>query len=657
MTFEDWIAKITENTGVFTVIPDPSTRSVRIHETDGSPDSAIRVEMSEFDFPYFLQLDHNRKFDYNAALAEVLSLFLVLSSYRNDVSEGIKRITNHRVYSLGANENIRAKDRNTYHLVDDAFLPNLELSNAALRRQVSSLPVQASSEKGVGDGALALAKTSLYRAVGYAYKDMEYTSLFPNASNIPARLKSFVLPSSVNLDKPEGNVNIDGDENTLQCLVVFVPAGRERHVSGEIWVEEKSFKRVTFTMPRREWYMSTNLNEGDEVHPSQAQIINQQGENTIHPHAVSIKCVEKNPLYMRTLVRYPLNEARVTSHTGLKGYMSQQEDIGMLITTDEHGNIREIKPDMVCGPSSCKGKVNQIRLAQAAWVAREHLGYPDGTLDTLDVELINSLAGKIEKGWWVYPGDTTGMECYFGYVNVAFTDPSVQYVRGSYMNFPFEMTKLALKEYPVLAERIMEARDPDKMSNVHEILLLQESLEKVGRVPPGVKVMSHMAFNGSGADTHYVGRINSTELLPVANNYLLDKDRGAFVYMMRSGRKIYIPSGKCLSAFESVSSNAQFTYDTVLVQLSRIFNWVQDLGGLERAVKRYMLTTGNRVVLSPELYGVNLKQVTLYDHVKTVSIPTRLYKAAQRKVFGEEESGLGEDTDHDLYAIVVRNPA
>jgi hypothetical protein len=308
---------------------------------------------------------------------------------------------------------------------------------------------------------------------------------------------------------------------------------------------------------------------------------------------------------------------------------------------------------MVCGPSSIKGKVNQIRLAQAAYVAKYIYGYTAGMLDSMDVSLINRLASECPVGYW---NDQNGCqhECYYGLVHVAFTDPSVQYSRNSKMSFQFEMLKLAMLEYPELADAILDSRNDDKLNVVKELVYLQESL-KGNVMVKGVKVYPHTSFNNlRDPKTITVHRINSTEILPV-ENYLLDGDRKAFIYVTSKGERVYIPSGKVLKTFQSAGANGQWLYDTVVVQLSRIFNLRnRNLDGLTKAINRYVLTIGNRVVLYPELLGVNMKQTTLYDHEMTVSVPTKNLLSAKKEIYGEKY----EDWESmDLYAIASRNPS
>jgi hypothetical protein len=352
---------------------------------------------------------------------------------------------------------------------------------------------------------------------------------------------------------------------------------------------------------------------------------------------------------MKMNVSYSLNEARITSHTGLKGYSSIQPNIGMLLLDINDERI-ELKPDMVCGPSSIKGKVNQVRLAQAAYVAKVHYQYREDSIDSMNEQLINELADECPSGVWV---DAYGKEheCYFGLVNVAFTDPSVQYSRNSYMGFQFEMLKLAMTEYPDLAKIIMDSRDEDDLAIVKEVIYLEQSLK--GNVPKGFAVKQISSFNNyNDAKTIMVPRINSVEILPVVN-YLMTLDRAPFILLTSSGKKVYIPSGKTLKSFQSVGANGQWLYDILLVQLSRIFNNVNNFKGLESAVSRYILTIGNRKVLYPELLGLNMKQTTLYNHVNTVSVPSKNLREAKRKIYGEYKNW----EDYDLYAIHVRNPA
>lgn len=657
ISFDALVASIVPS-DKFSVIVEKALNTVRVYESKDSPDLSIRIEFSRFEYPYFYNVHSDKAVSYNEALVEVLNSCLASFDYRNQVSEGIKRITNHRSFVLASNKNTAAKDRNTYIFVDDLYLPYLDINKLESREFMSNFPVQPASEKGVADSCFALGATSLYEAVGYKYDNNQYTSIYPDSSNIPTRLKSFILPSSIRLDNPEPNVFKSGDENTLQCLVLFVEPGRESHVSGEIWVEENKFFGTTFTIPKRNWYIETNLNEGDVVPAKQAIINNQESYSEVPSRAIEITCVEKNPLYMLNKIKYSLNESRITSQTGLKGYSHLMEDIGYLILDDETDptgqGILRIKPDMICGPSSIKGKVNGIRLAQAAYVAVEKHGMTEGTLDSLDVDLINSLCSEIVPGYWQRPGELDAAPCYYGYVNIAFTDPSVQYMKNSQMSFPFEMLKLAMYEYPKLADAILNSRDEDKLQLTKEIIFLQESIAHNGRVPLDLKVQRFDKFNRlNDPKSPFIGRINSTELLPIINNYLLLKDRPAFVLLTSTGKKIYIPSGNSLLKFES-SSNNSFTYDTVVVQLSRLFNNVRNLDGLTNAVSRFILTIGNKAILSPTLYGVNMKQTTLYDNRLTVAIPSSSFKSAQRKIYKD----ISEDWEsEELYGLAIRNPA
>lgn len=651
--FHVWVSMIVPNEK-FNVESDDRIKSVTISEVNNEM-ATTRIEMSAYSFPQFFMWESNRKVSYNQALLMVLNRLIAESNYINEISDGLKVITDHRIYQIGTNANSVAKDMNSYVLVDNDFNSNFDVSKKDIRDFADKLPVQPASEKSVGDGILVLSNDSIYTGVGYNYKDGVFTSLFPNKSNLPARLKSFMLPTSVALDHPSENIFKDGDENTMECLVLFVKPGKERHVSGEVWIEKNRFRDVTFTQTKRVWYTDTNMKVDQEIFPQDARIMTPFGPNHQFNNALTLKCVDKNPFYMRVEVCYSLNEARITSQTGMKGYSSVQGNIGELYipSTDGNGDGIILKPDMVCGPSSIKGKVNQIRLAQAAYVAKYIYGYTAGMLDSMDVDLINRLASECPVGYW---SDQNGCqhECYYGLVHVAFTDPSVQYSRNSKMAFQFEMLKLAMLEYPDLADAILDSRDDDKLDIVRELVYLQESLG--GNVmTKGVKVLPHTAFNNlRNPKSITVHRINSTEILPV-ENYLLDPERKAFILQTSKGERVYIPSGKVLNSFQSAGANGQWLYDTVVVQLSRIFSFRnRNLDGLTKAVNRYILTIGNRVVLYPELLGVNMKQTTLYDHEMSVSVPTKNLLAAKKEIYGDQF----EDWETiDLYAIVVRNPA
>ena len=457
----------------FQVELQPDLKTVIIQEKD-SQLATVRVEMSMFPFPYFYQWRNNKKCSYNVALLTVLNKMLQQSSYLNEISDGLKRITNHRCFSLASNENGYNKDLHTFIMVDSEFVSDFDISNPDVREFASKLHMQPNSEKAVGDGSLVISSNPIYNAVGYHFENGNYTSIFPNKSNLPARLKSFILPNSVKLDFPSNNVFIGGDENTMECLVVFVRPGKERHVSGEIWIEKSRFRNITFTQQKRVWYTETNIKTGDVLHPKDAVIKSPFGDDTSLNNAVSIECTERNPFYMRMNVSYSLNEARITSNTGLKGYSSVQDNIGTLAVQTLDEGYQQLKPDMVCGPSSLKGKVNQIRLAQAAFVARFIHDYEPGTLDSLNEELINQLADECPVGIWV-DADGCEHECYYGLVHVAFTDPSVQYSKNSYMGFQFEMLKLAMIEYPKLANILMDSRNKDDLDVVKEIVYLEQS--------------------------------------------------------------------------------------------------------------------------------------------------------------------------------------
>jgi len=292
--------------------------------------------------------------------------------------------------------------------------------------------------------------------------------------------------------------------------------------------------------------------------------------------------------------------------------------------------------------------VNQIRLAQAAFVAKGLYGYGHGTLNSLDEKLINDLAEECPLGIWVDP-EGVEHECLFGLTNVAFTDPSVQYSRNKKINFQFEMTKLAKIEYPDLYDLILGARDTDEMQIVREMVLLEESLK--GNVINGFVAKSIDLFSGTKAKEP-IDRISSVEAMPVGNP-LINADREPFILVTKTGERIYIPSGKTLRSFQSAGTNGQWLYDITLVQLSRIFNRVRSLDGLKKAVENYILTIGNKAVLYPSLLGLNMKMVTLYDYTMTVSIPTSNLMDARKKIYGDED---GWETK-DIYAIASRNPA
>ena len=633
----------------FVVTGEEGTKSVIISEKENEM-ASTRIEMSAYSFPTFWLWEVNRKFSYNQALIAVINRAMAESTYINEVSERVKCVTDHRIYQIGTNENAAAKDIYSHILVDQNFEMNFRVSENKHRELASAWPIHPCSEKSAGDGILVLSDKPIYSGIGYSYDNGEYISLFPNKSNLPARLKSFMLPTSVKLDNPSDNIFKDGDQNTMECLVVFVRPGRERHVSGEVWIEKDRFRAVTFTQVKRVWYTETNMKVGKTYAPEDARIQTSFGFNNSFGNAISLTVIEKNPFYMRIEVQYPLNESRITSQSGLKGYSSVQENIGEIVIHDHFGQGGIVaKPDMVCGSSSIKGKVNQIRLSQAAYVAKYKYNYGVETLDSLNEELINSLAEECPIGYWSGNGEIH--ECFYGLVHVAFTDPSVQYSSNGKMGFQFEMTKLAMVEYPELASILLEERDPKALELVKEIVWLEESLK--GNVKKGVKVMDHSMFNNSrNPKSIQVFRINSTEDLPV-ENYLLEEKRPAFVLSMASGVKVYIPSGKSLKTFCSAGANGKWLYDVLVVQLSRIF-WlnVRNLDGLKRVVSRYILTIGNRKVLYPEMEGANLKQVTLYEHVDTVSLPTKNLMAIRKKLYGSEKGW----EERDIYGIAARNP-
>jgi len=273
--------------------------------------------------------------------------------------------------------------------------------------------------------------------VGYAADSSTITSIYPNKSNIPERLRQhytskYLVPEIPSINMLSSN---NKPEEELGGVVVFFETGDDSGpfdvdmlITGEIYATDTIYNKK-IKLNRTISFSGTNIKyikEGSIVHPNDPVIWDMEGRvlcrYTLRYDTATVSDIEfiNNTIHIHLEIVDELKVGRVIGETGIKGVIHPVKDLGE-IKVNIDGINSFLNVDLLVGPNAIKSGSNGIRLA---WLSlKKMLGHCKTEIDT--EESINMDTSDIKKVTWSYNGQE--YKAYVGYVNFGVTELAKDY--------------------------------------------------------------------------------------------------------------------------------------------------------------------------------------------------------------------------------------
>jgi len=487
-----------------------------------------------------------------------------------------------------------------------------------------------------------------YSGVGYAADNKKITSLFPQKSNLPERLRQHYTSNYLEPAAPMTDIlNAEAKPEKTMAIAVFCPIQAEENpvfkddgplgyntlIGGEVLINEalskyKYYIRRTFTTS------SLNVDvvkENSVIQPGDILAYDVEGNADIiydlKYRDALVEFVEKGLGSYKIVLKIKSNlgVARIISDYGIKGVTHPRKDLGTITLPKKiFGEDEILDVAMVIGPNSLKTDVNGIRLA---WLALKQaiLNEPQQLNvkpDKITEEEINNLTSDLQKITWHYNGQN--YQVYAGFIGFNVTDIAKD-CRSEDVRIMPETLK-----YMYLTDNENAIRIADLLVN-NNILqedkwILRESL--------------HLTSNMI-SDKLPIWKYNDSVLLSVLNKYifnivdsvdithnvqqtlLLNPLNNGF-YIDFNGLIVRMPSSKLINYQSSVFLNklvypAYYTYAMwFLLSLRLLSNNKADKKQVMQNINRYLNAVNSVIftkkaalptVVAPIVTGGNLKQL------------------------------------------------
>ena len=474
-----------------------------------------------------------------------------------------------------------------------------------------------------------------YRAPAYSVLKDGFTSIFPFSQNIPARLQTHLLGEALSLTNSAKSIiqqdnliigkELVSKDNTLkEAIVVFHPIEKDtcRFMGGELEVSSNiSDEFVIINKNIEENFDECFVKAGESYYPNGKDFI--LGTSLLNEnitltgfkeiHVTRIKTTSINgskKIYFNGIKK--AGNARIISNTGLKGVsktlndlgtISLQEDLKEIINEDfindlklrypkvdvnslndylPNDKVKILKPDIVCGMNSTKGKSNTIVLAGACLAVK--LGYYkpkakagfEGLLNSLDEAEINEAYEALPK--YIYT-DMYGnqQDVHIGLVYINYTELGNTYTKVKPQSFSFEAGRFlatdsneyAQQLYKHIWDNYLEEDKIVALKELYEIYLASQNETYVNL--HNLPVYNLTDINNIFSENDLV---LSKRLEFPSDSKLLDENwnKGFFIDLSKyeNAPVIRIPSAKTLKLFSGVLKNGNIIYHVNLVNVSKI---------------------------------------------------------------------------------------
>ena len=647
--------------------------------------------------------------------------------YGGLIQSDISVVNNFVLYSEGNAHNAIVKNRSTVVLLNPyiktengfdyisqrplgEWLFTSPVNSAVVKAQTKIMNVVPGSESMLAEAnkIVAYRPTYEFKAPGFKVmqKDGEVTgfySIFPPKQNVPARLKTHLHSEAYNcinhdtalflqdLAEDEDG-NLVTKDKTFRNLVVLISEIEEdsyRFGAGEIEVSPRFAKEVVYKDKHRELQLDEIfIEEGMRYKAKNGRILIgkfEDGPRTIElVDEIEVIKIEPTGFTNSYRIEYvSFNRAcnsRIVSLTGLKGVTKVMNNIGH--ADDNKGQL--IQVDAVCSINSLKGKMNTIRLAQAALAFKYGYYTPKNGeyLNSLDEKEINDAVASLPEFDYVSP-DGTIKQAKIGLIQACITELGSMYARIKPQSLSFNCMKyLAQNTESNLADHIQEnyIDEHDKA----RVMELQKILEdSFGALIAEENLPIYTLNNLKNVFSHSDLILSKREILPSTSQLLNPElNQGFYIHCMPL-RDVYIriPSAEFLNKLWSVLPNGEYIYPTIILNISKIIRAALDNNPhyvIQRSTEVRERTTardaylkdcrsilfseesyGQRMIQSlliPKLRGFALKQIfDKYVPANTVVVLNEgLYNSLLGYVYrdSEEEDVLNKT----MHGFTLRNP-
>lgn len=499
-----------------------------------------------------------------------------------------------------------------------------------------------------------------------------FSSIFPRASALPARLKTHVNGNHFGVlqpDKPlfieDAAINPDGsfafDENGdhipldnggLDAIVVYQDIDFESYhqVGGDLEVNRRIGNQIVFMNRHKE-------TEFDEI-------LVKEGETyTARNGSVTLGVFDRRPIAVDNVVKievtkvsqngynnsaridfvayYKVGNSRITSHTGLKGVTKTMMTCGHIYSDDF-----EMEVDILTGVNSIKAKEDTVRLMQAAFALKYGYYIPasgDKLLSSMDEDEINAAAESIPEVTFKMVREGKEVEFktrLYGVIQINYTEIGSHFtvVRSQKMSFN-ALRYISQTKDSNLAQYILDnCIDPDEKSAVIELMkcLNDKTRRFVSAEHKPVYTLSSLKNHFSEKDLI----LEHSSIFPLYSK-LLDEDfnKGFYINLseQRQNTLVRIPDAKTLGMFCSKQTNGEYVYPGILIEVCKIIqnallgkpyyyriipsrnesnqNRVSAYGNYMASLKSMLYSseisgqTLIQTMITPRLRGVNMKQM------------------------------------------------
>lgn len=543
-----------------------------------------------------------------------------------------------------------------------------------------------------------------------------YYTIFPVKSALPARLKTHLNGDAFRLEKPdeviflqdlirnEDNQLVTKDSTFRNALMVYEKIDEDsyRMVAGDIEVSPRIGREIVLQDRHIETEFdgpeSLLVEEGKEYF-SKGGVVKlgtYNGVPVIVDGVYKIFIKEIKEVGFSEAIRidytayYKAGNARITSHTGLKGVTKVMQDCGDIEFVDKDGNLRFERVDIVCGVNSIKAKENTVRLAQAAFAVKYGFYVPkNGThLDSLDEEEINTAAASIPKiKYKVNRADKVEIRetKLYGIVQIQYTElgSHFAYIKDQKLSFNALRYIDQTKESP-LSEIILNnfIVEEDKEA-VMEIAKCLHDKNTTFAAPEKKEVYTLKEIGKMFKTSDLI--LDHSTLLPHMSRLLNEEfNKGFYINLgaQRQGKYVRVPPAKIINRFCGKQTDGKYVYPGIVVEISKIIraaiegqdSYYQIIPKRSErnqdrpcAYKHYKIAlkamlyktelggqTLIQTMIVPRLKGVNLKQVhDIYvPEGVTVILDHSIYNQLHKYVHG----GNKEYKDASIVAFTLRNP-
>ena len=540
-----------------------------------------------------------------------------------------------------------------------------------------------------------------------------YISIFPPKQNVPSRWKTHLHGEayqyinnheaifSQDTIETEDSVVVTKDNTLQDMVVVFESIDEEtfRLGAGEIEVSKEFAEQVVVISKHRELQLDEiEVEEGYDYTPKKGSnrivIGTHDGEKRSIDMVdrIYVSKVERtgfsNGVRIEYLSYHRAINCRITSQTGFKGMTKCMADLGTITFGEER-----IAPTAICSINSLKGKMNTIRLAQAALAYRLGLYTPKNGkyLNSYDEDEINEAVSSLPKFTHTRNGKVVE-DAKIGIIQASVTELGSMYARLKQQTFPFAALKyLEQQDNTDLAKYVAENHiDEQSKTIVMELKKILEDSKGILQKEEGedgkvIMLPTYALDKLSKVFSEKDIIVSRRSILPI-NSKLLDEEfnKGFYISCAPVGKEmIRIPPASILNKLCGQLQNGEYVYPDILINISKIIlaclpkngqtnyhfvtHYTKEESKTRTTARQAYLTGcysmlyseesfGQRMIktlLNPEMYGIGLKQV--FDEY----VPDNVVVVLNNNVYNQFAKHAFEGTEQGsrrIEAFSIRNP-